>query len=66
MKYPLFSDNLQRKLLYVNHAVINKEPAPYTFKPSTWGKRRKANNKATDLEIGITTEIPAKTEKKEQ
>jgi DNA polymerase-3 subunit beta len=64
MKISLISDNLQKKLLYVNHAISTRSQLPILLNLLLEAKEGKLTISATDLEIGITTEVPAKTEKK--
>ena len=64
MKISLISDNLQKKLMYVNHAISTRSQLPILLNFLLEAKEGKLTISATDLEIGITAEVPAKTEKK--
>jgi len=62
MKVSLISDNLQKKLLFVNHAISTRSQLPILLNFLIEAREGKLNISATDLEIGIIVEIPAKTE----
>lgn len=62
MKVSLLSENLQKKLQLVNHAVSNKGQLPILSNFLIEAKKGILSIKATDLEIGISIEIPAKIE----
>jgi len=62
MKVSLISDNLQKKILFVNHAISTRSQLPTLLNFLIEAKEGKLKISATDLEIGITTETTAKTE----
>ncbi len=62
MKFYVLSENLQKKLPYVNHAVSAKSQLPVLLNVLLVAKNDKLSIDATDLEIGIHTEIPAHIE----
>jgi len=62
MKTSLLSENLQEKLFFVNHAISNKSQLPILLNFFIKAKKGTLNISATDLEIGIKVEIPAKVE----
>jgi len=64
MKISLISDNLQKKLLFVNHAISTRSQLPVLLNFLLEAKEGKLIISATDLEIGIITEVSAKTEKR--
>lgn len=63
MKVSFVSENLQKKILFVNHAVSSRSQLPILLNFLIEAKEGKLVISATDLEIGIIVEIPAKTEK---
>jgi len=63
MKVSLISDNLQKKILFVNHAISTRTQLPILLNFLIEAKEGKLIISATDLEIGITIDVPAKTEK---
>lgn len=63
MRVSLLSENLQKKLLFVNHAVSSRSQLPILLNLLIEAKNGKLSISATDLEIGIVAEIPAKIEK---
>lgn len=63
MRISLLSENLQRKILFVNHAISTRAQLPILLNFLIEAKKGKLSISATDLEIGITVEIPAKIEK---
>lgn len=63
MKTSLISDRLQRNILFANHAVSSRSQLPTLLNFLIEAKEGKLVVSATDLEIGIMVEIPAKTEK---
>lgn len=63
MKVSLLSENLQKKLLFVNHAISSRSQLPVLLNFLIIAKKGKLSLSATDLEVGIITEIPAKIEK---
>ena len=62
MKISLLAENLQKKLLFLNHAVSQKSQLPILLNFLIVAKKEGLFLSATDLEIGITTEVPAKIE----
>jgi DNA polymerase III subunit beta len=66
MKVSIISENLQKKILFVNHAISNKSQLPILLNFLIEAREGKLIISATDLEIGIEVEISAKTEKKGQ
>jgi DNA polymerase-3 subunit beta len=63
MKASLISDNLQKRILFVNHAISTRTQLPILLNFLIEAKEGKLIISATDLEIGITIDVPAKTEK---
>ncbi len=63
MKVSLISENLQKKILFVNHAISTRSQLLTLLNFLIEAKEGKLIISATDLEIGIIIEIPAKTEK---
>lgn len=63
MKASFISENLQKKILFVNHAVSSRSQLPILLNFLIEAKEGKLIISATDLEIGIMAEIPAKTER---
>jgi len=62
MKVSLLSENLQKKILFANHAVSNRGQLPILSNFLIKAKKGNLIIKSTDLEIGISIEIPAKVE----
>jgi len=62
MKISLLSENLQKKLLFVNHAISSHGQLPILSNFLIEAKKGILSIRATDLEIGINTNIPAKIE----
>jgi len=62
MKISLLSENLQKKILFVNHAISSRSQLPILLNFLIDAIDGKLVVSATDLEIGIITEVPAKTE----
>lgn len=62
MKVSLISENLQKKILYLNHAISSRSQLPILLNFLIEARDGKIIISATDLEIGITAEIPVKTE----
>lgn len=60
MKVLLLSENLQNKIVFANHAISNKNQLPVLLNFLLEAKNNSLVIKATDLEIGISVEIPAK------
>lgn len=63
MKVSLLFENLSKKISFLNHAVSTRSQLPILLNFLIEAKKGKLSISATDLEIGITTEIPAKIEK---
>jgi len=63
MKVSLISENLQKKILFVNHAISTRSQLPILLNFLIEAKQGRIIISATDLEIGITIDVPAKTEK---
>lgn len=63
MKTSLIIENLQKKILFVNHAISTRNQLPILLNFLIEAKEGKIIISATDLEIGITIDVPAKTEK---
>lgn len=63
MKVNILCEQLQKKLVFVNRAISTKSQLPVLLNFLLIAKRGKLIIKATDLEIGIETEIPASVEK---
>jgi len=63
MRVSLLSENLQKKILFVNHAISTRSQLPTLLNFLIEAKEGKITISATDLEIGITVDVPAKTEK---
>jgi DNA polymerase III subunit beta len=62
MKVSIISDNLRKKILFVNHAISNRSQLPILLDFLIEAKDGKLTINATDLEIGIIIDIPAKVE----
>ncbi len=62
MKVSLLSENLQEKLLLVSHAVSSRSQLPILLNFLIKAEKGVLSISGTDLEIGIKTEIPSKTE----
>lgn len=62
MRVSLLSDNLQKKILFINHAISTRSQLPILLNVLLEAKDGKFLISATDLEIGISAEIPAKIE----
>lgn len=63
MKVSLISENLQKKILFVNHAISARSQLPTLLNFLIEARSGKLIISATDLEIGIIASVPAKTEK---
>jgi len=63
MRVSLLSENLQKKILFVNHAISSRSQLPTLLNFLIEAKEGRLIISATDLEIGIIVDIPAKTEK---
>lgn len=62
MKVSLLFENLSRKILFVNHAISARSQLPVLLNLLIQAKNGKLTISATDLEIGIVVNIPAKIE----
>ncbi len=62
MKIFFLSENLEKKIAFVNHAVSNRSQLPVLLNFLLVAKKGKLFISATDLEIGIETSIPANIE----
>lgn len=63
MRVSLLSENLQKKILFVNHAISTRSQLPILLNFLIEAKDGKLSISATDLEIGIMVDVPAKIEK---
>ncbi|MBI2613947.1 MAG: DNA polymerase III subunit beta [Candidatus Levybacteria bacterium] len=63
MRVSLLSGNLQKKILFLNHAISTRSQLPILLNFLIEAKRGKLTISATDLDVGIITEVPAKIEK---
>ncbi len=63
MRVSLLSENLQKKLLFVNHAISQRSQLPILLNFLIEAKNGKLYISATDLEVGILAEVSAKVEK---
>ena len=63
MKVSLLLENLQKKVLYVNHAISTRAQLPVLLNFLIEAKKGKLSISATDLEIGVVVDVPAKIEK---
>lgn len=63
MRVSLLLENLQKKILFANHAISNRSQLPTLLNFLIEATVGKVIISATDLEIGITVDIPAKTER---
>lgn len=63
MRVSLLSENLQKNILFVNHAISSKSQLPILLNFLIEAKNGKFSISATDLEMGIIVDIPAKIEK---
>lgn len=62
MKVSLILENLRKKILFLNHAISTRTQLPTLLNFLIEAKKGKLSISATDLEVGITTEISAKIE----
>lgn len=62
MKVSLLSENLQKNILFVNHAISPRSQLPILLNFLIEAKNGKLSINATDLEMGIIVDIPAKIE----
>lgn len=63
MRISLLSENLQKKILFVNHAISSRSQLPILLNFLIAATKKGLSVSATDLEIGIIAEVPAKIEK---
>ncbi len=63
MKVTFLTENIKEKLGFVNHAVSTKTQLPILSNFLLEAKKGELHISATDLEIGITTSVPAVVEK---
>src|SRR5258708_3514284 len=59
MKITVLADELQKKLSFVSHAISSRSQLPILLHVLLETKDGKLQLRATDLEIGIETELPA-------
>lgn len=62
MKVSLLSQNLQKKILFINHAVSQRSQLPILLNFLIRAEKGRLSISATDLEVGIVVEVPAKIE----
>ncbi|MEK7092146.1 MAG: DNA polymerase III subunit beta, partial [Patescibacteria group bacterium] len=62
MKLHILSENIQKKISFLNHAVSAKSQLPILLNILLEAKDGEFKILATDLEIGIEIEIPANIE----
>ncbi len=62
MKVSFLSENINKKISFVNHAVSSRSQLPILLNFLLLAKKGKFFISATDLEIGIEVEIPASIE----
>ena len=62
MKISLLSENLQKKLIFLNHAISSRTQLPVLSNFLIEANKKGVFISATDLEIGILAEVPAKIE----
>jgi len=62
MKVSFLSENINKKISFVNHAVSNRSALPILLNLLLFAKKGKFFISATDLEIGIEVSIPASIE----
>ena len=63
MKITFLSDNLQKKISFLNHAVSSRGQLPILSNFLLEAKNGKLTISATDLEIGISSSIAVNIEK---
>lgn len=63
MRISLLSENLQKKILFLNHAISSRSQLPILLNFLIEAKKGRVFISATDLELGIIVEVPAKIEK---
>lgn len=62
MKVTLLSENLQKKLAYLNHAVSSRSDLPVLLNILIEAQKDGLRISSTDLEIGIQSHVPADVE----
>src|SRR3990167_2476489 len=62
MKVSFLSENINKKISFVNHAVSNRSQLPILLNLLLLAKKGKFFISATDLEIGIEISVPASIE----
>ena len=62
MKVSLLFENFSKKILFANHAISSRSQLPILLNFLIQAKEGKLTISATDLEIGIVVDIPAKIE----
>lgn len=62
MRVSLLSENLQKKILFANHAISTRSQLPTLLNFLITAEEGRLTISATDLEIGIIVDVPAKTE----
>lgn len=62
MKVSLLFENFSKKIMFANHAISSKSQLPILLNFLIQAKNGKLSISATDLEIGIVVDIPAKIE----
>ena len=60
MRVSLLSEHLQKKILFVNHAISARSQLPILLNFLITATKGKLSISATDLEVGIITDVPAK------
>src|SRR3989338_171564 len=61
MKVSLLFENFSKKILFANHAISSRSQLPILLNFLIQARNGKLTISATDLEIGIMVDIPAKT-----
>ena len=62
MRVSLLFENFSKKILFANHAISSRSQLPILLNFLIQAKNGKLSVSATDLEIGIVVDIPAKIE----
>lgn len=62
MKVSFLSENIEKKIVFVNHAISNRAQLPILLNFLLIAKKGKLFISATDLEIGIEISVPANIE----
>lgn len=63
MKISLLSENLSKKILFVNHAVSSRSQLPILLNLLLRARGGRFTISATDLDMGIEVDVPARIEK---